>query len=403
MSQRQLAFVGCSPAYISRVEAGDRTPSIQVLRQLALRLGLSERWLAIGKEGAGVDLLRDAEIALRLDDVDEAMALFSQALDETEDSSSRSRALEGLAAIALRSGEPRRAVELAEQALELMGQQPEDRPTLAETLARAYAALGEIAPAIAVLERCVEHFQGEPVQFVRFSTFLGAAFTDNGNFADAERVIGSAIARGREIADPYTRARLYWSESRLLQEQGNSEAAEQYARKTLDTLRATEDGYAIAHILQTLAHINLDLDRPAEALDLLREGWPNIATMGTPLEITQYQIEEARALAALGEAEQAAALAMDLTQRLAESHPLDAGRAFLLLAEIFAATGEDGRALELYELAIERLEQTPPSRHMIKAYKNLAALHRKRGDTERALEVLERALGVQDEVGRILT
>jgi len=374
-----------------------------VLRELAVRLGVSEAWLTAGKEHGSVELLRDAEIALRLDDADHAEVLFSQALDGAEDSESRSRALEGLAAIALRSGEPRRAVELAEQALDLVGDQPEDRPTLAEGLARAYAALGEMAQVIAVLEKCVERFEAEPVQFVRFSTFLGAALTDNGNFAEAERVIGSAIARGREIADPYTRARLYWSESRLLQEQGNSEAAERYARKTLETLRATEDGYAIAHILQTLAHINIDLGRPADALELLREGWPKIAAVGTPLEITQYRIEEARALAALGEPEQAAALAMELSQRLGETHSLDTGRVYLLLAEVFAATGEDVRALELYELAVERLEMTPPSRHMIKAYKALAALHRKRGEPERALEVLERALDVQDEVGRRLT
>jgi len=34
MSQRQLAFPGCSPAYISRVESGDRIPSLQILREL---------------------------------------------------------------------------------------------------------------------------------------------------------------------------------------------------------------------------------------------------------------------------------------------------------------------------------------------------------------------------------
>lgn len=39
------------------------------------------------------------------------------------------------------------------------------------------------------------------------------------------------------------------------------------------------------------------------------------------------------------------------------AHPLDTGRTYLLLAEVFAATGEDVRALELYELAVERLER----------------------------------------------
>src|SRR5205085_8730537 len=100
-----------------------------------------------------------------------------------------------------------------------------------------------------------------------------------------------ALARGREVADPYARARLYWSESRLRLEQGQSELAERYARQTLETLRATEDAYAIGHILQTLAQICLDLARPEEALELLREAWHAISTSGTPLEVAQYRLD----------------------------------------------------------------------------------------------------------------
>ena len=36
LSQRELAFPGCSPAYISRIEQGERIPSLQVLRDLRL-------------------------------------------------------------------------------------------------------------------------------------------------------------------------------------------------------------------------------------------------------------------------------------------------------------------------------------------------------------------------------
>jgi tetratricopeptide (TPR) repeat protein len=402
LSQRKLAFDGCSPAYVSRVEAGGRIPSPAVIAELAARLGVSESWLATGKENRVGALLRDAEIALRLDDMDEARRLFSSALDEAADADGRTRALEGLADIAFRTGNPRRAISLAEEALAATDDRPEERPSLAEMLARAHAANGELAPAIAVLERCVERFANDPVQFVRFSVLLGAAFTDGGNFAEAERVIGGALARGREIADPYTRARLYWSESRLLHEQGSHEAAEGYARKTLETLRATEDEYAIAHVLQMLAHITLDLGRPAEALELVREGRAKIDAVGTPLEIAQYRIEEARALLALGEHDAAAALAMELTQALGDSHRVDAGRTYLVLAQSLRASGDGARAVEIYELAIELLESRPGSRHLVAAYKELAALLKERGESEQALEVLERALRVQEQVGRRL-
>ena len=42
LSQRRLAFPGCSAAYISRIESGDRIASLQVLRELARRLDVSE-------------------------------------------------------------------------------------------------------------------------------------------------------------------------------------------------------------------------------------------------------------------------------------------------------------------------------------------------------------------------
>ena len=50
LSQRELAFPGCSAAYISRIERGERVPSLQVMRELARRTGVSEQELAFGRE-----------------------------------------------------------------------------------------------------------------------------------------------------------------------------------------------------------------------------------------------------------------------------------------------------------------------------------------------------------------
>ena len=58
---------------------------------------------------------------------------------------------------------------------------------------------------------------------------------------------------------------------------------------------------------------------------------------------------------------------------------------------------------EVLELAVELLEQQAPGRYLVQAYKRLAALLKEQGDIEEAFAVLERALGVQDRVGRPLT
>ena len=45
LSQRELASPGVSYAYISRIEAGTRRPSVKALRMLARKLGVSPEYL----------------------------------------------------------------------------------------------------------------------------------------------------------------------------------------------------------------------------------------------------------------------------------------------------------------------------------------------------------------------
>ena len=68
LSQRQLSFPGCSAAYISRLEAGDRVPSLQLLRKLAQKLNADEQYLATGEERIEQmpPELVEAEVELRL-------------------------------------------------------------------------------------------------------------------------------------------------------------------------------------------------------------------------------------------------------------------------------------------------------------------------------------------------
>ncbi len=49
LSQRDLAAPGMSYAYLSRIEAGERTPSLSALIELADRLDTSALYLVTGK------------------------------------------------------------------------------------------------------------------------------------------------------------------------------------------------------------------------------------------------------------------------------------------------------------------------------------------------------------------
>src|SRR5919205_3498084 len=87
LSQRDLSSPGVSYAYISRIEAGARTPSVKALRQLARKLGVSVEYLETGRDIRDVDerelRLADAELQLRLgDETEKAERELSAVLDE---------------------------------------------------------------------------------------------------------------------------------------------------------------------------------------------------------------------------------------------------------------------------------------------------------------------------------
>jgi tetratricopeptide (TPR) repeat protein len=401
VSQRQLAFQGCSPAYISRIEAGDRIPSLQLLRELGRRLGVSEDYLATGSErSVFTTALLDAEVALRLDDIEEARRLYEQGLADALHDRGRADAHEGLGNIALREGRPEQAVELFERALVESGQEISERPMLAESLGRAYGTLGEPAPAIAIFRACTDRYkrEGDTVGFIRFACLLGYALTDGSEFREAERIVAEALAAGEGLADPYTRARLYWSQSRLLVQQGKSEGSTRYAQLALETLRTTEDTYALAHAHELLASIYIDTGRVEDAVELLDRGWPLIAATGTPIEQAHFLIEQARAYAAQGESERAAALAMEITGRLGNAEPVDAGRAYSLLGDVFAALNDGARACEVYELAIEILERAGTNRYLVEVYTKLADLLETEGNRDGAYELMKKAVAAQQAV-----
>ena len=88
ISQRELAFPGCSAAYISRIERGERIPSLQVMRVLARRIGLSESALAYGREridaavSDAVGAVEAAEVAGDREEVAKAYRALSRAASQ---------------------------------------------------------------------------------------------------------------------------------------------------------------------------------------------------------------------------------------------------------------------------------------------------------------------------------
>src|ERR1700758_2466821 len=98
LTQRELSFDGCTAAYVSRIEAGARVPSLQILHEFAKRLGVTPEYLATGQP-TGDDLssdLLEAEVALSLGDEARAAELYEVARTEADSPAALARVQLGL-------------------------------------------------------------------------------------------------------------------------------------------------------------------------------------------------------------------------------------------------------------------------------------------------------------------
>jgi tetratricopeptide (TPR) repeat protein len=405
VSQRQLSFEGCSPAYISRIEAGERIPSLQLLREMGRRLGVSEDYLATGleREAGGEDrTLLDAEVSLRLGEMDEAERLYREVESRAPTSTIKARALAGLGQIAFDRGEPRRAIEQLEEALRVGNLEPATQPQLADTLGRAYAIVGDHAPAIRLFREALREAQErkDAVQAVRFGVLLANAYIDAGEHAQAEEVLEQTVEQAPHSSDLLFRARIYWSQSRLYAYREDPNTAAGYARKALELLELTEHTQYAARAHHLLAHVELDRGNAEEALELLDHGLPLIESSGNRVELALFKLEKARALIALDRRAEAEELAGESTTILSESESPDAGRGLALLAELYEALGDPARAQSFYEQAIALLEPER-NRYLVETYGKLAALHEAEGRPDEALTVLKKAMAVQSPAAKV--
>jgi tetratricopeptide (TPR) repeat protein len=396
LKQRELTFDGCTPAYLSRIEAGQRIPSLQILQRLAQRLGTTAEFLATGSDPES-DPLFEAELAARTGDAALARRLYAGAV--TSDSPATSaRAQAGLARLDFDDGDREAAVELLEGALAEPALPGPERASALELLGKSLALLARFDEARAVLDQglaAARDAQDHPGE-LRFAVLLANLLIDRGSPEHAEELLSTIIDDARKTRDPVALSNLYWSQARLHASQRRQDLAARYARMAHATLEATEHTVNAARALTLLAHIENDRGNHEDALAFAEEGAPVLAAAGNRLDEGMLLLEKARALGALGRREDAIGIALGAIPRFEHAHPTSAARGYAVAAEIFRDLDENGRALELYELAVE----TAPTedRHLGDMYRAIGEIHEREDRPAEALAYFKRALDVQARV-----
>jgi len=398
LTQRELAFPGCTPAYISRIEAGARVPSYQVLREIGRQVGLSADYLATGvHEARDDDPVFYAELAARLGDTATAEASFQGIIASGGRRELVARAQAGLGLMLFEAGEHERAIETLEPALA-------DLPAGAETafvadrLGRAYALTGRFEEALALFNRYLGEAKErrDPLDTIRFSVLLANTQIDRCDYGEAEKVLSEILDQAKEAADPAARAGVYWAQSRLHSSQNELELASRYGRMALAILEQSEHTVYVANALLLLATLENDQRNSADALELVDQAEPVVRAAGNRYDIGRLELERARAELGLGQREEAASRALGSLPLLADTSPINAGRGYALAASIFSELGDQTKALELYELAAESFPAQ--DRHAAEAYNAMSEIAEATGDKDEALRYLRLALAARTAV-----
>ncbi len=401
LSQRDLASPGVSYAYISRIEAGARRPSVKALRQLAPKLGVSVEYLETGRDLSDRDQrelrLAEAELTLRLEqDSPDAEAEFATLLAEAQaagDTEAAARARAGLGELADRRGDFATAISELEQARATGVLSPLTHADLFATLARAYSASGQPRRAVELLEDCLSQVQAQAPEDVsaevRFATYLSYALSDLGELERAKSVVDDALARSQEAPDPYSRVRLYWSLARLALMEGKPRSALRQIQRAIGLLEATEDTRQLARAHLSSGEILIDDGQPGQAQGHFELAEKLLGDHADAADLAWLYSEQARAWLLLGEDEPAERLARRAISLLAGGDPLKRARAYATLAEarpeeIDASQAEFAQALEV----LEDERRWPAAASVLRAWSRAL---RRAGREQAALDVLDRA------------
>jgi transcriptional regulator with XRE-family HTH domain len=412
LSQRDLSSPGVSYAYISRIEAGARTPSVKALRKLAQKLKVSVEYLETGRDIRDVDdrelRLSDIELELRLNGggpgAEEKLEQLRKEALAAGDVASALRAELNLGLLFAQRGSHLEAVERLERVVDdEFVPPPHLRPDIYTTLGQSYAALGAPDRAVRVFEDCLQQVRSavpdDAAVQIRYATFLSYALTDAREYERAAEVVRDALARADDQTDPYTRVRLYWSLARLGAVEGRQGEALEYIRSAIALLKATDDNLTLARAYLLAAGVELRQEATDAARHYLELAERLLGAHPEKPDLGMLRIGQSRLAALEGHADVAVERAREALALLGDFHGGEQGSAVHALATALSLAGDDVGAGDAFRRAVDLLTV-----HGRKADAGEAALEwanflRERGREDEAEPILRRAydLGVDAE------
>ena len=406
LSQRQLAASGLSPAYISRIESGQRMPSVRAIRVLALRLDVTPEYLENGVDIAPAEALElrltDAELRLRLGDHSiEARHALQAVLNEARrtgqhEITTRAQIALGLASLA--AGNQHEAAQYLSVAVASPFVSPRMQTNVYVSLSKALRFLGRAEDAVRMLEEALDDPacgmpEGVGVR-LRLATYLSYALTDLGEFERARSVLEEVDADA--ALDAHAQVTMHWSLARLAYMEGQPRAALNEIRRAIILLDHTEDSLELARAHLFAAEVQLWARNVPDALRHLELAARLETLAADARDLGALHSGQALAHARQGDFDSARALIRQAHEELADA-PAEQGPLWVAQALVEAGCDEPDAAAISFERAVDALTASSMHREAAAVCREWSELLVGAGRTDEAARATRRAAELRAE------
>jgi len=400
LSQRQLASRGISYAYVSRIESGQRIPSVRAIRLLARRLGVTPEYLETGVDIAPVEALElrlsDAELRLRLGDHSaDARHALQAVLKEARragESEIAVRAQIGLGLSSLAAGNQREAARYLATAVASPLTSPRTHANVYISLSKALRFMSRAGEAVSVLDEALDALGPQTLEAdgtrLRLATYLSYALTDLGQFERARAVLED-IDAGAAL-DPHTQVTISWSLARLAYMEGQPRAALREIRRAIILLDHTEDSLELARAHLFAAEVQLWAGNVAEAERHLALAARLEGLAADARDLGALHSCQALAHARRGDYRRAGRLIEHAREELADA-PAEQGPLWLAQGLSEATRDELDAAARSFEQAIDALAASSMHREAAAVSREWSQLLTDAGRSDEAEEAAKRA------------
>ncbi|WP_028048774.1 helix-turn-helix domain-containing protein [Cellulomonas sp. URHD0024] len=404
LSQTALAGSAFSPSYISLIEAGHREPTDSALAVLAIRLGTTLEFLKHGEDGpneartrleidyARLDLTQGdaAGAQRRLEVLD--LDIVSPAL-RVEALTTLARAHEGL-------GDLESAVAILEPLLEDARSRSHhvESAKLANALVASYLEAGDLHRAVEVGEHTLTELEAAELTgtdgHLRLASTVLWAYVERGDLLYATHRAAELVRLAESLGTPRGRGSVYWNAALVAEQRRDYELAQRYTERALALLSEGEPDRDLPRLRLNYAWLLLRSEPadPKAALEQIERAAPDLAVLGSELEMARLDVERSRAHLLLGDVTRAEGFATAALERLGEPPRVETAIARLALGDTLHAQGDLEGSARAYRLAADMLGMMSASRQSAAAWRDLGDRYALHGDTSRAAEAYDRAL-----------